>query len=245
APSCCSAKPSDSETTRSNHDPHLGPHHRIQTPGRQPAHRAHQQSSVGFPASRLVAGQPAPQLFARVTGAAEVAGRPNASGRASIALHVMLNGRRPHGPRTRPSPAPTPPGPGPVSGTCPSSARRGPRLSRGRVVVLACAWGRSTRISTSFEVSDRASSAIQPNTRKTIKYSSRRAMLRSCRSRAAAHGKTPDQTLRHDSRHSNPPDQIGRPGRFGVRRGRTCRGGDACQPGPDRPGMAALAGTAD
>jgi hypothetical protein len=41
----------------------------------------------------------------------------------------------------------------------------------------------------SFDVCDRASSAIQPDTRKTIMYSSGRAMLRSWRSRAAEHGK--------------------------------------------------------
>jgi hypothetical protein len=46
-----------------------------------------------------------------------------------------------------------------------------------------------------LEVCDRASSAIQSNTRKTIKYSSRRAILRSCLSRAIEYSETPDQTL--------------------------------------------------
>jgi hypothetical protein len=53
----------------------------------------------------------------------------------------------------------------------------------------------NTRISASLDACDRASNAIQPNTRKTIKYNSRRAILRSCRSRAIEHSKTPDQRL--------------------------------------------------
>jgi hypothetical protein len=49
--------------------------------------------------------------------------------------------------------------------------------------------------SASFDACDRVTSAIQPNTRKTIKYNNRRAILRSCRSRAWQAHETPDQTL--------------------------------------------------
>ena len=63
------------------------------------------------------------------------------------------------------------------------------------VDILGCVGWRNRRIYTSFEVSDRASRAIQPNSRKTIKYSSRKAILRSCRSRAAERVNTQDRSL--------------------------------------------------
>jgi hypothetical protein len=41
-----------------------------------------------------------------------------------------------------------------------------------------------------LDACDRASSAIQPNSRKTIKYNNRRAILRSCWNRATDHSET-------------------------------------------------------
>ncbi|GAA4629270.1 hypothetical protein GCM10023196_049300 [Actinoallomurus vinaceus] len=60
----------------------------------------------------------------------------------------------------------------------------------------------------SLAVCDRASSVIQPNSRKTIEYSSRRAILRSCRSRATNRGETPDQALWHNIRHPRADQQV-------------------------------------
>lgn len=61
-------------------------------------------------------------------------------------------------------------------------------------------------LSTSFDVGDRASSAIHPNTRKAIKYSTRRAIPRLCQSRAADHSKEsrPGAVTRYSASQSFP-----------------------------------------